>query len=124
MPFMITVIGCGWVSMECHGPAYVEYARSHPDVLLAACCDVDPQRSEEFRVRFSFRRAYRDYLDMLENEQPQAVALNVPPQAMCLLGCDILRRGYPLICEKPPGLSLAEIDQWPSTVAICRLPCS
>jgi len=116
MTFKIAVIGCGWVSTACHGPAYKEYAQSHPDVILAACCDVDPQQAEYFRTQFGFQHAYTNYAEMLEQERPQAVALNVPPQLISTMGCDILRRGYPLLCEKPPGLSLDELDHLIDTV--------
>lgn len=111
MSLKIAVIGCGWVSSACHGPAYQEYANSHPDIILGACCDIDPQRVEHFRSRFGFQNAYTDYQEMLDREQPQAVALNVPPQHISALGCEILRRGIPLLCEKPPGLNLDDLDQ-------------
>ena len=111
LPFKIAVIGCGWVSSACHGPAYLEYARSHADVILSACCDIDPRRAEDFRDQFGFQRAYTNYVELLEKERPQAVALNVPPQWISAIGCDILQRGYPLLSEKPPGLNLVEIDR-------------
>ena len=44
MTFKIAVIGCGWVSMDCHGPAYARYAQTHPGIELTACCDLDAQR--------------------------------------------------------------------------------
>jgi predicted dehydrogenase len=110
MTFKIAVIGCGWVSTACHAPAYQEYARSHENVLLAACCDVDAQRAGQFRDRFGFQHAYTDYREMLEREHPQAVTLNVPPHWISTIGCDVLRRGYPLLAEKPPGLSLEALD--------------
>ncbi len=111
MSIKIVVIGCGWVSNACHGPAYVEYASTHAGVVLAACCDEDPRRAGAFRDRFIFARAYTDYREMLERERPQAVALNVPPALISPIGCDILQQGYPLLCEKPPGLTLEEIDR-------------
>lgn len=110
MPIKIVVIGCGWVSNAYHGPAYAEYASTQAGVVLAACCDEDLRRAEAFRDRFGFARAYTDYREMLEHEQPQSVALNVPPALISPIGCDILQQGFPLLCEKPPGLTLEEID--------------
>ncbi len=111
MSFKIALIGCGWVSTACHDPACVEYAGLHPDATLAACCDVNPERAEAFRARFGFRQAYTSYAEMLEAEHPHAVCLHVPPETISAAGGDILRRGYPLLSEKPPGLSTAEIDR-------------
>ena len=111
MPFKIAIIGCGWVSTSCHGPAYQEYAASHKDVVLAACCDSDPQRAALFRERFCFQNAYTNYLEMLDAEHPQAVCLNVPPALIASMGVEIMKRGYPLMAEKPPGLSVADVDR-------------
>lgn len=108
--FKIAVIGCGWVSMDCHGPAYARYAQAHPGVELTACCDLDAQKADQFSEWFGFLRHYIDFQEMLQTEQPDAVCLNVPPQATCAIGCAVLERGYPLLCEKPPGMSTADVD--------------
>jgi myo-inositol 2-dehydrogenase/D-chiro-inositol 1-dehydrogenase len=111
MPFKIAVIGCGWISLDCHGPAYARYAASHPDVELTACCDLDAQSAAHFKERFCFLHCYNNYQEMLQIEKPDAVCLNVPPEVSCSIGCDILRAGYPLMIEKPPGLTIEEIDR-------------
>ncbi len=111
MTFKIAVIGCGWIAQDRHGPSYAKYASFHPDVELAACCDTDAARAEQFRARYAFQRAYTNYLDMLEAEKPSAVCLNVPEQFTCEIGCQVLWRGYPLLTEKPPGLTAAELDR-------------
>jgi predicted dehydrogenase len=111
MTFKIAVIGCGWVSMDCHGPAYARYAQIHPGVELTACCDLDAQKAAAFASRFGFLHAYTQSQEMLDAEKPQAVCLNVPPEAMCSAGCMILEQGYPLLCEKPPGNTVAEVDR-------------
>lgn len=108
--FKIAVIGCGWVSMDCHGPAYARYAQTHPGVELTACCDLDAQKADQLGERFGFLRRYRDFQQMLQTEKPDAVCLNVPPEATCSIGCAILEGGYPLLCEKPPGISVDEVD--------------
>jgi myo-inositol 2-dehydrogenase/D-chiro-inositol 1-dehydrogenase len=110
MTFKIAVIGCGWVSMDCHGPSYARYAAAHPGVDLVACCDLDAQRAEQFGNRFGFKRRYTRYAHMLQVEKPDAVCLNVPPEATCAIGCAVLEQGYPLLCEKPPGISAEEVD--------------
>jgi predicted dehydrogenase len=97
--------------MDCHGPSYTRYAETHPGIELTACCDLDAQKAALFGERFGFLRRYIHYQEMLTAEKPDAVCLNVPPEAMCSTGCAILEQGYPLLCEKPPGTSVEEVDQ-------------
>jgi myo-inositol 2-dehydrogenase / D-chiro-inositol 1-dehydrogenase len=111
MPFKIAVIGCGWISSACHAPAYVEYARSHPQVRLAACCDTDVTRAEKLAGTFGFETVYTDYRAMLQTEKPDVVCLNVNEKYICEIGCQVLQASYPLLTEKPPGLNLEEIDR-------------
>lgn len=110
MTFNICVIGCGHITRASHGPAYARYAAHNPAVALAACCDVDPQRAEETRAAFGFARAYSDWAAMLADEQPHAVCLNVPVQHTAALSARILELDIPLLAEKPPALTVEELD--------------
>lgn len=105
------MVGCGEHAFSSHGPAQAKYARGHPGFILAACCDVDLGRAEQYRERFGFARSYGDPQAMLEAEQPQAVALVVPVPLTCELGSRILEQGFPLLLEKPPGETVAEVDR-------------
>jgi myo-inositol 2-dehydrogenase / D-chiro-inositol 1-dehydrogenase len=90
-------------------------------VVLAACCDADPQRAAAFRERFNFQHAYTNYLEMLDAEHPQAVCLNVPPPLIAAMGVEIMKRGYPLMAEKPPGLNVADIDRLIAAADLSRV---
>jgi len=107
----ICVIGCGGIAFSSHGPALSRYAASHPGVDLAACCDVQLERAEDFRASFGFRRTYHDYTEMVRTEHPQVVCLLVPPQFTCSIACDLLSHRVPLFMEKPPGLTQAEVHR-------------
>jgi predicted dehydrogenase len=109
--FKICVIGCGGIATGYHGPSYNRYAATHPDTDLTACCDVDAPRAEKFRARFGFARAYTDAAYMLDVEQPDVTCLAVPPDHTCALGCLVLQRGLALLTEKPPGLTIEEVDR-------------
>jgi len=105
------MIGCGSFARQCHGPAQAKYYALHPDVELAACCDVDPDRSREYAEAFGFKRCYADIEEILSTEKPGAVVLAVPPAVACGPACRVLKRGFPLLLEKPPGMSPAELGQ-------------
>jgi predicted dehydrogenase len=104
-------IGCGGIAFGYHGPSLVRYAGLHPDVELAACCDVDATKAERFSAQFGYARHYTDYQAMLDAEHPDAVFLAVPPPYTSAVGCAILQRGFPLFLEKPPGLTTEEVDR-------------
>ena len=108
--FKIAAIGCGGIALGCHGPAYARYAQTHPGVTLAACCDLDEQKAVQFGERFGFSRHYQDFREMLNTEQPDAVCLNVPPPVTRAIGCVVLEQGDPLLTEKPPGMTVEDID--------------
>lgn len=111
MAFRICVIGCGALSTRAHGPSYRRYADRHADVELAACCDLDTERAEAYRIAFGFGRAYVDYRAMLDTERPDAVCLMAPVDKTCELSCAVMNMGFPLLMEKPPGLDREQCMQ-------------
>jgi predicted dehydrogenase len=107
----LCAIGCGEHAASSHGPAQARYASRHPDLRLAACCDLDPERAARHRERFGFARSYSDPWAMLATERPDAVVLVVPADVTCDVACRVLGLGYPLLVEKPPGRTAAEVDR-------------
>jgi predicted dehydrogenase len=111
MPLRLATIGCGEHATGSHGPALALYAARHPGTELPACCDLDPGKAERYRARFGFTRAYTDLRQMLDTERPDAVSLVAPVERTCELACLILGWGFPLLLEKPPGRTGAEVDR-------------
>lgn len=101
-------IGCGGHASHSHGPSQQLYAQRHPEAELTACCDLNPKLAETYRAAFGFKRSYSDIDEMLDRENPDAVALVVPAAATCALAIPLLERGIALHLEKPPGLTLSE----------------
>ena len=63
------LIGCGTHCRGNHAPALSQYAQDHPDRLrLAAVCDLDRGKAEQFASACGFGAAYADYVEMLEAE--------------------------------------------------------
>ena len=73
MSFKIAVIGCGNIAFSHHGYAYQKYAEEYADTELIACCDLVPERSENFQQKFGFRHACTDWKRLLKSEKPDAV---------------------------------------------------
>jgi len=106
----LCAIGCGAHAASSHGPAQALYAARHPGVLLAGCSDLDGERAARHRQRFGFARSYSDAWAMLEAERPDAVVLVVSLESTCAVASRVLEQGYPLLLEKPPGRTPAEVD--------------
>ena len=107
----ICQIGCGEHARVAHGPSQRRCAAERPDLVLAGCCDLDAARAESFRVEFGYARAFTDPAAMLEAERPDAVVVVVPVERTVEVGSLVLERGLPLLLEKPPGSTVAEVDR-------------
>jgi len=107
----ICMIGCGSFAQLCHGPAQQKLSASYPDVALAACCDTDPTSSQKYGEAFGYERQYSNAHEMLSAEKPDAVILAVPPRVTCAAASDVLELGFPLLLEKPPGMTPSELER-------------
>jgi predicted dehydrogenase len=104
-------IGCGEHARVAHGPSQRRSARERTGLVLAGCCDLDPARAESFRQEFGYARAFTDPGQMLDAERPDAVVAAVPVERNVAVGTLVLERGFPLLLEKPPGLTPADVDR-------------
>lgn len=110
------------MSVSVHGPSLKKYVGLHPDVELAACCDIDEAKAVFYKQKFGFSRHYTDMERMLDTEKPQAVCLISPVNLTFELSCKILEKGYPLIMEKPPGLDSSETREMIRVAAVKNTP--
>jgi predicted dehydrogenase len=104
-------VGCGEHARVAHGPSQARCARERPGLVLAGCCDVDASRAEPFRRDFGYARAFTDVATMLETERPDAVVVVVPVERTVEVASLVLERGLPLLLEKPPGETVADVDR-------------
>lgn len=103
------MIGCGGFASQCHGPAQRKLREQIPEVILAACCDTDVKRASAYGEAFGYARPYPEISQMLSTEKPDAVIMAVPPPATCAAATKVLELGIPLLLEKPPGMTRAEL---------------
>ena len=104
-------IGCGEHARVAHGPSQARLARERAGLVLAGCCDLDARRAESFRRDFGYARGHGDPAAMLEAEKPDAVVVVVPVARTVAVGSLVLEQGIPLLLEKPPGETTAEVDR-------------
>ncbi len=105
----IALVGTGFFAAHAHGPALQLLAHENSDVELVGAADPDGARVREFSAKFGFKNYYTDYREMLERERPDGVVVAVNVAATVQVASDIMRRGYPVLLEKPPGRNLVEL---------------
>src|SRR5918999_4203673 len=77
---------------------------------VVAVADVDLARANTFAERWGVPHVYDGLAELLEAQQLDLVHLCTPPEQHAPLALECLRAGVTVLVEKPPTLSLAEID--------------
>lgn len=78
---------------------------------IVAAVDVDLDRLTEFCERWDIPNRYRSMAELLEAEELDLVHLCTPPGFHKDQAIQALRSNVNVLCEKPPALTLAEIDE-------------
>nr|MBA2626908.1 Gfo/Idh/MocA family oxidoreductase [Gemmatimonadales bacterium]MBA3707941.1 Gfo/Idh/MocA family oxidoreductase [Planctomycetota bacterium] len=72
--------------------------------------------------RFGAERSYTDFDEMLRLEMPDGVVVITPTAVIARVAGSVLRRGFPVLLEKPPGASSRECRQLIKDAAIGGAP--
>jgi UDP-N-acetyl-2-amino-2-deoxyglucuronate dehydrogenase len=104
-PIRTAVVGCGRVSRTAHYAAI----KGNPNLEFAAVCDIDRARADEWGRKNNVR-AYYDFAELLSGERLDLVSINVPNGLHPALARQAAERGVSVLCEKPLGMSLEEVD--------------
>lgn len=108
MSLKYAIIGCGRIS-----PNHIAAALENK-LEIVALCDIDELKMEATIQDFNLPSAtkkYVDYLQMLQNEKPELVAICTESGKHGHIALDCIDYGVNLIIEKPIALSLEEADQ-------------
>lgn len=98
----LAFIGCGGHSTTSLQPALCQV----PEVEYVAACDLVEERAREAARRFGARAWYTDFVEMLEKEGLDAVVVVGHPKMHEEIGVECLRRGFHVLMEKPPSLTV------------------
>ncbi len=101
----VGVIGCGSIGVKRHISEYSE----NKDVKLVAFCDKVLERADEQKSIYG-GSAYRDYIDLLADENVDAVSVCTPNHLHAEIAIAALDAGKHVLCEKPMGVTLDEMD--------------
>ncbi|MBQ7319574.1 MAG: Gfo/Idh/MocA family oxidoreductase [Clostridia bacterium] len=97
--YRVCIIGCGVIC-----PNHIRGIQDNENTELCAVCDIVEERAKK-RADAAGCRYYTDYIEMLEQEKPDAVHLCLPHALHAPFAIELLERGYDVLCEKPMDVS-------------------
>lgn len=101
------LIGCGRIS-----PNHIAAAKEN-HFRFAAICDLVPQNMQDKVIKFDLPPdlpQYTDYLEMLQKEKPDLVAICTESGKHAAIALDCIKAGCNIIVEKPMALSIEDAD--------------
>ena len=78
---------------------------------IVAATDVDAAALAAYESKWSVPAVYPSLDELLEREKPDLATLCTPPGLHASQAIACLSKGISVLCEKPPVLSLAELDE-------------
>lgn len=98
----VALIGVGGIS-GAHIPAW----EKQKDAQLVALCDIRPERME----KYSNKRCYTDFDEMLKNEKIDILDICLPTYLHAEYSIKALENGINVICEKPISLKREDVKK-------------
>lgn len=98
------LVGAGSMANRVHYPSLAEFE----DVEMAALCDFIPEKAEQTAEKFGIPKTYKDYRKMIEEVNPDAVYILMPPHHLFDLVIHCLGQGLHVFIEKPPGVTTSQ----------------
>jgi predicted dehydrogenase len=103
-------IGIG--SPQSRGRAIAHDALNTKHAQYISVCDVDGRHrkaaSDDMKKKNQEVKEFKDYRELLDNKDIQAVTIAVPDHWHALIAIEALKRGKDVYCEKPLTLTVAE----------------
>ena len=106
----VAVIGTGMIANSAHFPA-LNILRKEGLVDVVAVADIRETAAAETAKRHSVDRYYTDPQKMLDEVKPDFVAVCTPNMYHKEWTIKALEAGAHVACEKPLGLSVADVNE-------------
>ena len=102
----VGVIGCGSIARYRHLPEY----HTHPNVEIIAVCDVALERAQAVAQTYG-AKAYTDYIELLNDEEINAVSICTPNVFHAPMSIAALQVGKHVLCEKPMATTIEDAER-------------
>ena len=107
------LIGCGDIARKRVAPAL----RDLSNCALVAVSRNRPELAQAFADEFGAQRWYREWDQLIADDEIDAVYIATPVDLHCLQTIRAAERGKHVLCEKPMAMETAECDRM---IAACR----
>jgi predicted dehydrogenase len=104
-PISIAIAGTGSIAR-----AHVTALRTLDNAAVVAVTDIDAARARAFCDEFAIPVSYDTVTDLLSQATPDLVHVCTPPDSHASVALQCLKAGSSVLVEKPPTVSLAELD--------------
>jgi predicted dehydrogenase len=103
----VGLVGTSWWADAMYLPALAD----HPLGQVVAVCGRDLDRARAVAETWSIPNAYNDWNAMLDSGEVDAVIVAAPNETHYEISMAALERGFPVLCEKPLGMTVAEAHE-------------
>jgi predicted dehydrogenase len=107
----VGVIGLGGIAQLVHLPILSKL----PSVQIEAVAEINSNRLKTISEKFGIDKTYKDYNDMLRDNELDAVIIATPTNTHHKVAIDCLNKGANILIEKPIATSLEEAKDIDST---------
>ncbi len=109
----VGILGCGPIAQFAH----LESVQKARNATLHAVCDADEGLARRFGDFYDAARIYFDYDAMLADPQVEAVLIGISDAFHVPAALRALAAGKHVLCEKPIGTSVEEVEDLAAAVA-------
>ena len=107
------IIGCGIIAFT-HASALKQLESE--GCKRYACCDIIPEKADQYALDHGFEKVYYDYNDLLADPNVDIVCVCVPSGLHGEITIAASNAGKAIVCEKPMEITPAKIAQVIETV--------
>ncbi|MDP6112146.1 MAG: Gfo/Idh/MocA family oxidoreductase [Planctomycetota bacterium] len=104
----IAFIGAGGLANNVHYPSI----DLMDDVDLVGIAELNEERLQKTADKYEVEGRYSDYTKMIDEAEPDAVYIIMPPMYLHDLVVGCLERGRHVFVEKPPGMTAYQTATW------------
>lgn len=99
------LIGCGRISKN-----HFESIKQIEEADFVTCCDIIEERAKDAYEKYNLGSYYTDYIEMLDKEDLDAVAICTPSGIHPEIGIEAAKRKIHVITEKPMAICIRDAD--------------
>ncbi len=105
MPLRVALVGLGF------GAEFLPIYLAHPDAVVTAICQRNPEKLREVGDRFNIATRYQNYEDVLRDKNVDFVHINSPIPDHAPMSLAALRAGKHVMCTVPMATTIEECQE-------------